>query len=188
MLTKIFLFFIPILLVLFLINCDDFQEEDFGVEGLDKKACTTFNDTTLVPIAVSAKDISKIDASWIGSNVYSNVNAIIDSLDSDSAIVQSGDEAFQIDIPADTSYIALSTAEDKLVFYVTNAVEIKPIRSTGAIVEPSDLSIKLELIYEGEEIRYRAEFKELESMMLLQIVKGEQYDTKVPTRMLILGR
>lgn len=187
MLKKTICLLVPTFLVLFMLACDDFQEEDFSVEGLDKTASMMLNDSTLVPDTVLVKDITAYNAGWFGSAVYANASTIIDSLNNDTLLVQSGTDLFMLSLPAsDTSYVVLSTALDKVVLYVTNFIVVRPVKSDGSVISPGSLNMKMELVFECPDLKYRAEFNNLDPICLLQIIKGEQF-TGSTMKMVILG-
>lgn len=162
-------------------GCDDFKQKDFKVEGIDAQACGILNDTTLIPIAAGGKDITLFNSSWFGETVYNNVSQIIDSLtsdDSDTNVVRqviTGPNLYNAILPVDTSYLALSSSVDNVVIYATNWIFIRPIRLDGSIVDPASLNISMEMVYECPDLKYRAEFNEVGSTALLQIIKGEQF-------------
>jgi|GEM_PF-5328126 len=183
---------IPILIAWMMVGCEDFEQKDFQVEGIDAQACTILNDTTVVPVAAGGKNITLYDPTWFGEAVYSNASQIIDALnsdDSDTNVVRqliTGPSLYNAVLPVDTSYLALSSSAGNVVVYATNWVIIKPVRPNGSVVAPSSLNIMMELVFECPDVKFRAEFNDLGSSSLLQIIKGEQFSGS-GAKLLVLG-
>ena len=183
---------IPILIVWMMMGCEDFEQKDFKVEGIDIQACSILNDTTVVPIAAGGKNITLYDSTWFGEAVYSNASQIIDALnsdDSDTNVVRqliTGTTLYSAVLAVDTSYLALSSSSGNVVVYSTSWVIVKPIRPDGGVVVPSNLNISMELVFECPDVKFRAEFSDLGSSSLLQIIKGEQF-TGSRANILLLG-
>jgi hypothetical protein len=192
MLKKSLSLLVSILMAWIIIGCEDFEQKDFQVEGIDMQACSILSDTTVVPVAAGGKNITLYDPTWFGEAVYSNASQIIDALnsdDSDTNVVRqliTGPSLYNAVLPVDTSYLALSSSAGNVVVYTTNWVIIRPIRPDGGVVVPSNLNISMELVFECPDVKFRAEFSDLGSSSLLQIIKGEQF-TGSGTKLLILG-
>lgn len=200
--NKIFLIFFGTLFVLFFIftSCEEFQSEEFEISGKDSKACNQLQRAdSLGTDTVNVQLLSDFDPTWVDSNLYnaqnntySNVPAILDSLNANEIVVTNTDinkiKLYTI-AGADTNYVSLQTTASSLTFFFDQSISINIISPAGEVTKISNQNMPLETasgctMEDDNEvqvpfIKARYEIAVPANNSLLQLIKDEQTKSRI---------
>jgi len=124
-----------ILLIGLFLSCDDFKDQDYELSELDRAVVSILQDTLLV-IEVELDGLTKFDTTWYGVGIYSNIVAIMDTLENYNQKLIVQDNSYQIDIGnSDSVYFYIETDQsNEYAFCFNEPVIFELIDDTGLIL------------------------------------------------------
>lgn len=164
-------------LIVLLISCEEYQEEDFTIADMDARACELFEDT--VSVKIPRFPLVSFDSTWVDSAVYENVLEILDSLEANEIIVTDSDTSFTITTAENVEmyYICFFTELNEVVIFSNYFTDMNIIDADGTVINKESSVISLETVAGCSEIRTRNVYNLSERKNLLQIVKIESDQT-----------
>lgn len=172
-----FIIWIPVMM---LINCKEYlpqayQEEEFTMSDLDAEACSLFQYSLIDTIFTSP--LVDFDSSWVGSIIYENVEAVLDSLEANEIKVIDG-VGYTIVTPEDmdTNYVFYrrDITDGSVVFFFDDYVNINIMGEDGTIINEESNIIPLETIGGWPELKTRIVYMLVEERYLVHLIKTDQ--------------
>lgn len=139
-----------ILLIGLFLSCDDFKDQDYELSELDRAVMSIMQDTLLV-IEVDLDGLTKFDTTWYSTEIYSNIVAIMDTLENYNQKLIVQDSSYQIDISnSDSSYFYIETDQsNEYAFCFDEPVIFELIDTAGSIITNKSDSRSLEEVAGG---------------------------------------
>jgi len=134
--SKMIIRILPLILLIGLfLSCDDFKDQDYELSELDRAVVSILQDTLLV-IEVELDGLTKFDTTWYGVGIYSNIVAIMDTLENYNQKLIVQDNSYQIDIGnSDSVYFYIETDQsNEYAFCFNEPVIFELIDDTGLIL------------------------------------------------------
>jgi len=149
--SKMIIRILPLILLIGLfLSCDDFKDQDYELSELDRAVVSILQDTLLV-IEVELDGLTKFDTTWYGVGIYSNIVAIMDTLENYNQKLIVQDNSYQIDIGnSDSVYFYIETDQsNEYAFCFNEPVIFELIDDTGLILTNKSDSRSLEEVAGG---------------------------------------
>ncbi|MFH1851940.1 MAG: hypothetical protein ABIA75_06310 [Candidatus Neomarinimicrobiota bacterium] len=134
----------------FFFCCDDFKDEEYELSELDRAVTSIIRDALLI-IEIDLDDLTKFDATWFGSEIYSNISRILDTLAKYDQELIIQDSCYRIDISgSDSSYFYVETNQaGEFVFCFNEPIKFELIDDSGIILTNKSNSYSLEEVAGG---------------------------------------
>lgn len=184
-----------VIFIVFSISCEDFEEEEYELPAFDLGARNLLQDS--VYIEIEMVDLREYNENWYGSNIYNDIDAILDSLDENNLRITLKDSCYFLALPTevDTSYILFDNlTNENVVFFFNNYVKMDVIDDEGGVVDAAAIdcmspeSIAASGVYEEDEkgsrylnlyIRTRLTYKLQEKKYLLRLIITDETDSDI---------
>ena len=195
----------PVIQILFiliiLVRCDDYQDEDYDISSLDSKACNLLSIPDSLGILLEAAMITDVDSTWSNDDLNDIATLLKDELLSKQIIVNETDSnKYSISLSAlsDTQYVCLSTNSPNIVIYLDDFPVVNIYDDSGMIIKPDSYNIPLETIFyttvtepdewdaSCEHLKVRIEHSISGADYIMQLVRTDQMTTPDKLSLLVL--
>ncbi len=171
-----------IILIFFLMSCDEFKSESFSTSTTDSKAIDALADSVSKPF--STKLLNDYKSSWVNSRLDTIRTALHDSLTANGVVCEVLDTAYTVSVSAanDTSYAAFSGTTAGIIVFIGEYIDLNIIDAAGNAFAADDFSMELSTVYESlngmtttdHYLKSRYVFSALPQNTVLQFIKTEQ--------------
>jgi len=187
--------FLSIVILLLLIGCEDFEDETYKMNLTDEATVEVFQDTNIVAIDAATilydSTLSQYIMKHLGNKDTVSFAQILDTLDSDTIMIEPGESHYEISIAkTKTNAILLkSGAAGKVIIYSDDYIRLEIVDNANAPIEADDSSISPDLraaFFEYDDqndeitfnVKCRHSFNLSAENYLLKIYSTEQTDNR----------